>query len=86
MQINDEDSIRASAKYVDQINGLYFGLTNGNAKPTPAMQEKYTELQTEFPKRMTQIKNFIEVDTKQFNETLQKGGLPILIVGKELEK
>jgi photosystem II stability/assembly factor-like uncharacterized protein len=83
MQINDEDGIRASAKFVDQINGLYFGLTNGNAKPTPAMQEKYTELQTEFPKRMTQIKNFIDVDTKQFNETLQKGGLPILIVGKQ---
>jgi hypothetical protein len=82
-QVDDEESIRASAKYVDQISGLYFGLNNGNAKPTPAMQEKYTELQAEFPKRMAEIKKFIDDDTAKFNETLQKNGLPILIIGKQ---
>ncbi|MEO8072243.1 MAG: hypothetical protein ABI686_03250, partial [Acidobacteriota bacterium] len=83
--VGDEDSIRASAKLTDQIGGLYGAVAGGNAAPTAAMREQFNLLQTQLPPKISQINSFITEDTARLNQTLQKAGLPIIVVGKPFE-
>jgi photosystem II stability/assembly factor-like uncharacterized protein len=81
----EEDSIRASAKLTDQIGGLYSTVSDGNFAPTTAMREQFALLQTQLPPKIGDINRFISVDTAKINETLQKAGLPVIVVGKIIE-
>ncbi len=83
--VGEEDGIRASAKLTDQIGGLYFTVGGGNAAPTAAMREQFNLLQTQLPPKIGEINRFINEDTAKLNETLQKAGLPIIVVGKAIE-
>ncbi|MDQ6786118.1 MAG: hypothetical protein M3033_04785 [Acidobacteriota bacterium] len=83
--VGEEDGIRASAKLTDQIGGLYFTVGDGNAAPTPAMREQFGLLQTQLPPKIADINRFISDDTTKINATLQKAGLPVIIVGKAIE-
>jgi photosystem II stability/assembly factor-like uncharacterized protein len=83
--VGEEDGIRSSAKLTDQIGGLYFTVNNGNAAPTAAMREQFGSLQTQLPPRIVVINRFISEDTAKINVTLQKAGLPIIVVGKAIE-
>lgn len=83
--VGEEDGIRASAKLTDQIGGLYYTVDNGNAAPTAAMREQFGLLQTQLPTKIAVINRFITEDTAKMNATLQKAGLPIIVVGKAIE-
>jgi hypothetical protein len=83
--IGDEDGIRASAKLTDQIGGLYGTVSGGNSAPTAAMREHFNLLQTQLPSKISEINRFISEDTTRLNQTLQKAGLPIIVVGKPFE-
>lgn len=83
--VGEEDGIRASAKLTDQIGGLYFAVSGGNAAPTAAMREQFNLLQMQLPSKISDINRFISEDTTKLNETLQKAGLPIIVVGKAIE-
>ncbi len=83
--VGDEDGIRASAKLTDQIGGLYGSVAGGNAAPTAAMREQFNLLQTQLPSKIVEINRFISEDTARLNQTLQKVGLPIIVVGKPFE-
>jgi hypothetical protein len=83
--VGEEDGIRASAKLTDQIGGLYSTVSGGNAAPTSAMREQLGLLQTQLPPKIGDINRFINEDTARINQTLQKAGLPIIVVGKAIE-
>ncbi len=83
--VGEEDGIRASAKLTDQIGGLYVTVSGGNVAPTAAMREQFNLLQTQLPSKISEINSFIKEDTTKLNKTLQKGGLPIIVVGKAIE-
>lgn len=82
---NPEDGSFGMQKYADQLQGLYFGLTGGNAAPTATMKETAEMLGKEFPTRIGQINKFVNEDTVNFNKMLQKNGLAILVAGKNVE-
>jgi hypothetical protein len=84
--VGEEDNIRASAKLTDQIGGLYSAVSGGNAAPTSAMREQFSLLQTQLPPKIGDINRFINEDTARLNQTLQKAGLPIIVVGKAIEQ
>lgn len=83
--VGDEDSIRASAKLTDQIGGLYSAVNDGNNAPTAAMREQFNLLQTQLPPKIADINRFITDDTAKLNQTLQKAGLPIIVLGKAID-
>jgi hypothetical protein len=85
LTVNQEDSNWAPSRYADQLSGLYFTISGGNAAPTPTMKENYEMLQKEFPNRITEINRFASEDVARFNQTLQTYGLPSVIVGKKVE-
>ncbi len=80
-----EDSIGAPAAYSNQLNSLYSTVSSGNFAPTPTMLENYELLRKEFPNRIAAIGKFITTDTAQFNQTLQKYNLSVIIPGKIVE-
>ena len=84
--VGDEDGIRSSAKLTDQIGGLFGAVSGGNSAPTAAMREQFNLLQTQLPAKISEINRFISEDTARLNQTLQKAGLPILVVGKPFEQ
>jgi hypothetical protein len=69
----------------DQIGGLYFAVSNNNAAPTAAMREQFNLMQTQLPPKIGDINRFISEDTARINQTLQKSGLPVIVVGKAIE-
>jgi photosystem II stability/assembly factor-like uncharacterized protein len=82
---NPEDGSFGMQKYADQLQGLYFGLTGGNAAPTATMKETAEMLGKEFPTRIASINKFVNEDTANFNKVLQKNGLATLVPGKNVE-
>jgi photosystem II stability/assembly factor-like uncharacterized protein len=85
LTVNQEDSNWAPSRYADQLSGLYFTISGGNSAPTPTMKENYEMLQKEFPNRIMEINRFADDDVAKFNQTLQKYGLPTIVVGKKVE-
>jgi hypothetical protein len=83
--VGEEDGIRASSKLTDQIGGLYFAVSGSNAAPTAAMREQFSLMQTQLPPKIADINRFISDDTSKINQTLQKAGLPVIVVGKAIE-
>ena len=83
--VGEEDGIRASSKLTDQVGGLYFSVSGGNAAPTSAMFEQFELLKTQMPVKTSEINRFITQDTAQLNQILQKNGLPIVVAGKQFE-
>ena len=83
--VGEEDSIRSSAKLTDQIGNLYYTVNGVNAAPTAAMREQFGLLQTQLPTKIAVINRFISEDTAKINVTLQKAGLPNIVVGKAIE-
>jgi len=83
--VGEEDGIRASSKLTDQIGGLYFAVSGSNAAPTAAMREQFSLMQTQLPPKIADINRFISDDTGKINQTLQKAGLPVIVVGKAIE-
>lgn len=81
LAVNPEDGNFASQKYADQLSGLYFTITRGNAAPTATMKENYEKLNREFPERIQQINKFATDETADFNKILQKNGLSIIVAG-----
>ncbi len=82
---NPEDGIRAPSRFSDQLSGLYFTISGGNSAPTATMKENYELLQKEFPNKIAAINKFIAEDTAKVNQTLQKYGLAMIVVGKNIE-
>ena len=83
--VADEDGIRSSAKLTDQVGGLYYAVSGGNAAPTSAMFEQFEFLKTRMPTKINEINRFITNETTQLNQVLQKNGLPIIVTGKTFE-
>ncbi len=81
LAIPQGQGIRASAKITNEIGGIYFSVIGANAAPTKTMQDKYQELTTRAPAKLAEINRFINEDTKQFNELMQKNGLPFIVMG-----
>jgi photosystem II stability/assembly factor-like uncharacterized protein len=85
LTVNQEDSNWAPSRYADQLSSLYFTVSGGNSAPTPTMKENFEMLQKEFPNRIADINRFAGEDVVKFNQTLQKYGLPVIVVGKKVE-
>jgi photosystem II stability/assembly factor-like uncharacterized protein len=81
----EEDGARAAAKFSDQLNGLFFTVSDGNAGPTPAMRENFAMLQAQLPGKVAEINKFINDNTAKINQALQKNNLPIIVAGKAIE-
>jgi photosystem II stability/assembly factor-like uncharacterized protein len=82
---SEEDGARAAAKFSDQLNGLFFTVSDGNAGPTPAMRENFAMLQAQLPGKVAEINKFINDNTAKINQALQKNNLPIIVAGKAIE-
>ncbi len=82
---NPEDGLSSSAKFADQLGGLYSSISGGNSAPTATMKENLEMLSREFPDRIAQINKFIDEETKEFNKTLRKNGLSEIVTGKKIE-
>ena len=85
LAINQEDGIRGSQKFADQLNGLYFTINDGNSAPTSTMKENFEGLRKDFPGKIEKITKFVAGDTAEFNRTLQKHGLSTIVSGKSIE-
>jgi len=85
MSANPEDNIRASTRYADQLNGLYFTVGGGNHGPTRTMRENYEELTKEFPSRVQKINQFVSIDATEFNKVLARSGLGPIFPGRAIE-
>ena len=78
------EGIRASSRFTNEVNGLYFAIGGGNAGPTRTMKAKFDELKSRMPGEVKKINDFIEKDTAEINKALQKAGLPFIVIGKPL--
>ncbi|MFN6964710.1 MAG: WD40/YVTN/BNR-like repeat-containing protein [Pyrinomonadaceae bacterium] len=85
LAVSEEDSNWAPSRYADQLSGLYFTVSGGNAAPTPTMKENFEMLQREFPTRMSGLNRFVADEVAKFNQTLQKYGLSVIVPGKPVE-
>lgn len=85
LSVSPEDANAAPSRYADQLSGLYFTISGGNAAPTPTMKDNFELLQKDFPARIADVNRFADEDVAKFNQTLQKYGLPMIIVGKKVE-
>lgn len=82
---NPEDGGFAASKYADQLQGLYFSISGGNAAPTATMKENAESLSKEFPNQIVKINKFVNEDTANFNKILQKNNLGMIVTGKNIE-
>ena len=68
------------SKITNEIGSLYFTVRGGNAAPTQAMFDKYTELESRAPAKLQSLNRFISDDTKRFNDILRRNGLPFIVI------
>lgn len=72
-------------KLANGLNSLFFGTQGVNAAPTPAQQEYFNELQTEYQQKMGNVVKFANESVAPLNEVLRRHGAPTVIVPKPVE-
>ena len=83
--VADVGMIGGEPKLANALTGLFFGIQGANAAPTPAQQEYFGELQTEYQQRIGSLVKFANESVAAINETLRKHNAPTIIPPKPVE-
>jgi len=77
------EGIRESSRITEEIGSIYSAVSGVNAAPTRTMVDKFEDLKSRAPAKMSEINRFINDDTTRFNQFLQKQGLPFIVLRKK---